>query len=319
MRHTDIIDKISRLSHDDFDEGSFRLFPVSDESIFYGIDHERNIVFVIESLNSRVAPIVQKTLKLRFAFNTRCTVHIESEKKEQYMHILTCYSRNADDIEAFIRLTDSFIFSYRDNNYPVSNLFTSLSSLFANDYVSINLKEARGFYAELYTIKYFHENSLDIFSYWQKRERLNFDFSISPRKKLEVKSTILSTRIHHFLHEQLIGDIYDIYIISILFRNDDRGLSLKTLIEEVREIARDDFDTLLYIDKLARRIHEEDISSIKFDEEYTRNNIRFYNAKVIPKFELEQPEGVSQTEYNSDLSNISSTTFEIVKSWIWNE
>lgn len=319
MEHNDIIDKVSQLSCSNLIEGSFRLFATDNKSIFYGIDHEKNMVFAIQSLNPKVAPILQKTMKLRFAFNTRCKAHFESVEEEKFMHILTCYSKEEEDIAAFIRLTDSFVQSYKENKYPVSSLFTSLSSLFANDHRIINLNQARGFYAELYAIKYFHENSLAIYLYWQKREKLNFDFSITSRKRLEVKSTISTNRIHHFLHEQLIGDIYDIYVISILLRNDDQGLSLKSLIEEVRGIAREDFDTLLYIDKLARGIHEEDTSLIKFDEEYTRNNIRFYNAKIIPKFESVQPEGVSQTEYNSDLTNIPSTSFEIVKSWIQNE
>lgn len=319
MKHNDIINNISQLFHNDLDEGSFKLFPVEDESIFYGIDHNRNIVFAIESLNPRVSPILQKTGKLRFTYNTKCMVHLESGKKESYMHILTCYSKDEEDVEAFIRLTDSFVLSNNENKYPIASLFTSLSSLFVNDYASVNLNQARGFYAELYTIKYFHDNSVDIFPYWQKKERLNFDFSITSRKRLEVKSTITSIRNHHFLHEQLIGDIYDIYVVSIMLRNDDKGLSLSSLISEVREIARNSFDTLLYIDKLVRGIQDEDISMIRFDEEYTRRNIRFYNAKVIPKFDSEQPEGVSQTEYNSDLTNIPSTAFEIVRKWIQNE
>lgn len=319
MKHNDIIDKVSQLSYSHLSEGSFRLFTTDNKSIFYGIDHEKNIVFAIQSINPKVAPILQKTKKLRFAFNTKCKVYFESVVEEKFVHILTCYSKDEEDIEAFIRLTDSFVQSYKENKYPVSSLFTSLSSLFANDYRIINLNQARGFYGELYAIKYFYENSIAIYPYWQKRERLNFDFSITSRKRLEVKSTISTNRIHHFLHEQLIGDIYDIYVISILLRNDDQGLSLRSLIEEVREISRDDFDTLIYIDKLARGVHEEDISLIKFDEEYTRNNIRFFNAKIIPKFESEQPEGVSQTEYNSDLTNIPSTSFEIVKEWIHNE
>lgn len=319
MKHNDIIEKVNQLSYSDLSEGSFRLFTTDNESIFYGIDHEKNMVFAIQSLNPRVAPILQKTKKLRFAFNTRCKAHFESAAEEKFMHILTCYSKEEEDISAFIRLTDSFVQSYNENKYPISSLFTSLSSLFANDHRIINLNQARGFYGELYAIKYFQENSLTIYPYWQKRERLNFDFSITSRKRLEVKSTISTNRIHHFLHEQLVSDIYDVYVISILLRNDDQGLSLKSLIKEVREIARDDFDTLLYIDKLARGIHEEDASLIKFDEEYTRNNIRFYNAKIIPKFESEQPEGVSQTEYNSDLTNIPPTLFEIVKGWIQNE
>lgn len=315
MKYGHIIDRINCLSHTDLEEGSFRLFTIDDEGIFYGIDHDGNIAFAIESLNSKVAPIVQRTSKLRFAFNTRCTVQFESGKGEKYMHILSCYSKVIDDIEAFIRLTDSFILSYRDNNYPVSSLFTSLSGLFANNYDSVNSNQAKGFYAELYTIKYFHVNNLDIHSYWQKKERLNFDFSITSQKKIEVKSTTSTIRMHHFKHEQLISEVYDIYVVSILFRYDDKGLTLKELIDEVRIIARNDFDTLLYIDKFSRSINEGDMTLIKFDEEYTKNNIRFYNAKAIPKFNSEQPEGVSQTEYNSDLSNIPSTELEVLKSW----
>lgn len=96
------------------------------------------------------------------------------------------------------------------------------------------------------------ELGINIGSFWQKRNKMNFDFTINRIKRMEVKSTIQSIRIHHFKHEQLLSDLYDIMIVSCLLRKDDAGLSLFELIQEIRIIAGKDYRTLLYIEQLIK-------------------------------------------------------------------
>ena len=57
-------------------------------------------------------------------------------------------------------------------------------------------------------------------------------FSISEKLKLEIKSTTKNSRTHHFRHEQLMTELYNIYVLSYMFRYDDEGLSLWELILE---------------------------------------------------------------------------------------
>ena len=59
---------------------------------------------------------------------------------------------------------------------------------------------------------------------------MKFDFSISEKVKLEVKATVKNIRTHHFRHEQLMTEVYDIFVLSYLLRYDDEGLSLFELL-----------------------------------------------------------------------------------------
>lgn len=44
---------------------------------------------------------------------------------------------------------------------------------------------------------------------------MKFDFSISEKVKLEVKATVKNIRTHHFRHEQLMTEVYDIFVCHI--------------------------------------------------------------------------------------------------------
>jgi len=88
-----------------------------------------------------------------------------------------------------------------------------------------------------------------------------------------------------------------------MLRADDQGLSLLDLVKDVQKIAASSFDTLMYIESFIMNFDEAELSNIKFDEEYLSRNLHVYRAENIPRFEDEQPKGVSKTEYDSDLTN----------------
>ncbi|PAK47926.1 PD-(D/E)XK motif protein [Paenibacillus sp. 7541] len=317
MNTEKILNQINSLQSAAPDD-KFMLFSIPDISptVYYGIDSNSNPVFVMESPNPNMNSQIQSTKKLFLSSNTKCEMIISGANFEKTVHILTCLSKLPEEQLAFIRLTEAFSKHLVSNNpYLLNELFTSLVSLFAQG-GKIACIELQGMYAELYVIKYFMSLGVNISSYWQKNNKMNFDFTINRTKRLEVKSTTKGMRIHHFKHEQLLSELYDIIIVSCLLRSDDAGLSLHELIQEVRAIASEDFRTLLYIEQLIKNIPEKLLHEIKYDETYLENNIRFYHASNVPKFNEFQPEGVTQTEYNSDLSASPHLFPHLVLKWL---
>ena len=53
-----------------------------------------------------------------------------------------------------------------------------------------------------------------------------------------------------------------------------------------------------------------------FDEIFLLNNIAFYDAIDVPKFNCKQPNGVTKTEYDSDLSLSNEISIDEVIKWI---
>lgn len=298
--------------------GQYSLFKIrlSDGDVYYGKDSGGHFVFATISQNVQLRTSVQKTRKLIFWFNAICNIVADGIDTETTMNVLTCLSDDENEILAFIRLTLAFI-EGADEQSPkrLYQLFTALTNLFANAHKA-NQVELQGFFGEIYAIKYFYQLGLNLSEYWQKKEKMKFDFSISAQKKIEIKSTTKELRIHHFRHEQLLSDLYDICIVSIMLRADDQGFSLLDLVRDVREIAINNFDTLMYIEDFIKNFDEAELSNIKYDTGYTDRNLRVYKATDVPRFQEGQPRGVSKTEYDSDLSNANPLLTSDFVDWI---
>lgn len=289
---------------------------LSDVDVYYGKDSGDHFVFAIISQNGQLRASVQKTKKLVFWFNAICDVVVDGMHTETTMNILTCLSNDENEILTFIRLTMAFIEGANEQSPKrLYELFTSLTNLFASAYKA-NQVELQGFYGELYAIKYFHQLGINLSNYWQKKEKMKFDFSISVQKKIEIKSTTKELRIHHFRHEQLLSNIYDICIVSIMLRADDQGFSLLDLVQDVRVITANNFDTLMYIEDFIKTFDEAELSNIKYDTGYIYRNLHVYKATDVPRFEQEQPRGVSKTEYDSDMTNINPLAINDFIDWI---
>lgn len=296
----------------------YRLFEYTGEpySIFYGVDSDANPVFIVPSLHPMMRHQIQYTRKLVLSSNLKCEMLINETLSEMTVHALTCLSNVRDERVAFIRLTEAFVKHLSvDQPYIMNELFSALVNLFAQQGKSSE-KELQGLYAELYVIYYFLNQGVNLCAFWQKQDKMNFDFSISASKRIEVKSTIRTERIHHFRHEQLLSDLYDIVVASLLLRKDDAGLSLFSLIEKVRSAIAQDFRTLLYIDRFVKNIPEDELRELRYDESYSAEHIRFFPAACIPKFNEVQPDGVIHAEYDSDLTLAECFTLTEMLSWL---
>ena len=265
----------------------------ADEVCYFGKDKDNNVVFLIPSLTTRVAPVYQETRSLRFAFNKKCTFRNDNSVETKVVHLLTCKERDEDKIMAFIRLTKAFAQNDRDNDqYYLARLFSSISSLFDKER-KVSEIELQGLFSELYTIIYFSKKSCDLSRFWQSRNMMKFDFSISEKKRLEIKSTLKTSRTHHFKHDQLLSELYDIHIISFLLRKSDFGVSLEDLVETIREAYPDNYALLMHIESSVAHVDKDMLRGIKYDELYLKDNMRYFDAKDIPHFNEKTPDGTN--------------------------
>lgn len=295
---------------------TYQVFFIESSSCYFGKDKDNNVVFMIPSNIPKIAAVYQETKSLRFAFNKKCTFRSETEEKTQVVHLLTCKEENEDKILAFIRLTRAFAQGKRDNDQLcLSKLFSSISSLFDRKR-QVSEIELQGLYAELYVILYLYKAGCDISKCWQSKNMMKFDFSISDRKRMEIKSTTKTSRTHHFKHDQLLSELYDIRIVSIMLQKNDYGESLGELIEQMQDKFADNYALLVHIESTISQIESEELYDIKYDSTYTRTNLRFYNAKDIPHFNEKTPDGVFNAEYDCVLDTSQSIMEQDMISWL---
>ncbi|MDE7328288.1 MAG: PD-(D/E)XK motif protein [Clostridia bacterium] len=287
----------------------YRCFGIGE--YYYGVDYEKHIVFLTKSQNFQCATI-QQTKQLIFIKNMLCTVETEEGIDINRFDIITCLATTAEHKMTFVELTNLFI-SQKESN--ITDYFICIKELFENKQ-TISTNEFQGIYAELFFIHYMKGIGVDICNLWQSIDRMKFDFSINDTKKVEVKSSIGESRIHKFRHEQLVTDIYDVWIVSMLLRKDDSGLSLYDLVHIVKDECRQNLQVLTHLENLLLNCASDDLKNIKYNESYTRKNMAFFKAIDVPRFKSNQPQGVSNTNYDSDLNNIRSREIEELKAWL---
>lgn len=275
-----------------------------DTNIMVGVDSSEQVCVVIKSANFRRFPTKYKTQNMSIECNTKVQFELKGELHEGIVHIIRCLSENQREKHLFLELAVVLIQESDSSEESLMETFNVLRTFF-NDKKSISDNELIGLYAELYTIYKLHE-PLQIEKYWQSRDRLKFDFSISEKIKLEVKATVKNTRTHHFRHEQLMTEIYDIYVLSYLLRYDDEGLSLFDLLMVCKELMSTDSRKLLRINYILKNAGEERLRDVRFNCAYTEANRHFYRATDIPKFNQNTPRGVANAEYDCVLDNVKS-------------
>lgn len=313
MHNDEIFQLLSQIPSFD---SQFLLFEVDIPSVYYGRTREGFLVFALDSQNTRLPRIMQQTKSLSFCFNEKGLFTIDGVQESRIIHLLVCKDCDPTKEDAFIRLT--YAFSTKEvpqDPYYVAKLFAALASLFDKRHVASEM-EMQGLYGELFTMLYFSEKGCDISKYWQSEDRMKYDFTISNQKKLEIKTTRRPVRIHHFRHSQLMSQSYEIFIVSIMLQKSDSGLSLLEIISTIRNKYQANYDLILHVESIISGIDESELSRFQFDEQYLRNNIRFFDAKNIPHFGELTPEGVINPEYDSDLSNTESVDAADVICWI---
>ena len=284
------------------------------ENVYWGKSRDNEVVFAIESLNKQTLPIVQTTKYLTLYVNEEFEINEGGQLRTANMSMLVLKIDDQYYLDLFVQLTQTFSLVVSEDE--LLKYFISLKDLFSLD-KKASLSELQGFYGELIAMYILKINyGVDISIYYQTEQKRKFDFSITDRKKIEIKTTTKSERIHHFLQEQLNIQRFDVRIISIMLQKDDKGMSLKELICECKEIFASNLGLMLCIERMLKNTSIEEIDKVKFNYAYTKENIKIFDARNIPRLNEKSPDGVYNVEYDSDLSSAIKETVNKTINWI---
>lgn len=281
----------------------YTLFPYT-ASMYVGVDADGTLAVILRSATGSRCPLIQKTKLLSVECNVVITHDLAGEKETIVAHIVKCYSPIEKEKDLFLELIEALLVSKTYTDEEIMEAFRTLINFFA-DRREPSDSELIGIYAELYTILSFSD-SVPMAKYWQSVDRMKFDFSVSEKLKIEVKATTKAFRTHHFRHEQLVADMFDIYIVSYMLRYDDEGMPLLEVINQAKPLLQDNPRKLCRVNLILKNVSPERLSGLKFSPEYTAAKQQIFNAANIPKFDQYTPDGVANAEYDCSLENIAS-------------
>lgn len=287
----------------------FSLIPYTDR-LYVGKDSVGHASIVILSNRPNRTTIRQKTKLLSVECNVSVAYSLAGIKHQDVVHIIRCLADSKKEEEIFVELAPLFNEPSLSDDQEESILETvSILSSFFADKSEPSYNELQGLFAELYTI-WSYADKVDLSWYWQSKGRMKFDFSLTEKDKIEVKSTLKNERKHHFRHEQLLSDIFRIYVVSYMLRVDDEGLSLYELIDKTKPLLQHDPRKVLIIDKYIKNTSEERLREVRFNEHLLQYCRKIYMADEIPKFKERTPSGVSNAEYDCILDNANDISEE---------
>lgn len=276
-------------------------------NVYFGKDSFGNYIFArVNSTNEKSFSFKTKTITVYqnydFVFTT------ENDIISNKFDVLILDSKFSYTLETFAKLC----FNFYDNNDNVS--ITKLTEDLIELYKVIgtgDYQSQQGLWAELFTILYVYKHyGINTAKYWHSDNYNKYDFSINERLKLEVKSTIKEYREHNFSHEQIFTN-NDVIVASVMMRKDDSGLTISDLFNEIEFLFSDEYERFKLL-KLELLKHSEN-NLLKFDLNYAFKNIKFFDNKKIPKFNIPEPDGVHGTTYCAQLEMIDSLGDEVAE------
>ena len=281
---------------------------------FWGKSSRGDIVYGVESNNKKLTPLNQTTKYLQIFLNTVFEVTFDGKTEKNSLSLVLLKKEGMNYLDVFIRLTATIKNTLTDQE--LLTYFLNLKNLFSNDSKK-SIKELQGLYGELFSMVYLKNRlNVDISGYYQSEDKRKFDFSVSELKRIEIKTTTLPARIHHFKLEQLDTLRYDILVVSIMLQKDDCGISLIDLIEQTKVLFSDNLKLMLHIENTIKNIDLEVMEMIKYNKKYSENNLRIYKAINVPRIQEKTMDGVFNVEFDSDLSSTKAFDENGINEWI---
>lgn len=235
-----------------------------------------------------------------------------------HFHAILLTSKDASEVESFLYIVEGFV-----NNQPpgpinaesIIGFFDALRRLFSTDAEPDAANAQQGLWGELYVMRATRGFRF-LAHHWHTDVNQTFDFS-AVGKRIEVKTSTAHERIHRFAHTQIFTESEEVIIASLLLHADDAGLTLRQLIEEARNelVNTPDYYKL---EKAVRKAGMGDprATGPAFNEAGANAELKWFRASEAPRFESPEPDGVSDTHYLVDLSNIAPLSKKELDEWL---
>ena len=167
-------------------------------------------------------------------------------------------------------------------------------------------KSVQGLWAELFVVTNATRPG-HLIGAWHAAPEDCYDFDAAGQR-LEVKSSVLRVRQHHFRLEQLWPPLgAEVLIASVLVERAGGGVSLGDLYKRVRLQVAANPELLSRLDRIvALTLGDSWRSAFEdaFDWQLAEASLAFFEPSAIPRIDAAVPLGVTQVQFVSDLTGI---------------
>ena len=249
--------------------------------------------------NESVAPY--RGMSIRLKFNINCKIHEENEK--QNYTILSCISNDEQIIKIFLDICQTTISQLGKEPTPkeISEKTQMLIDLFKE--MPNKLSSIVGLWGELFLIAS-SKNITKCLEAWHQHAEDKYDF-YDNNEALEVKCTTQTDRIHIFKHDQLVSNLKDHYVASIMISDDpNKGLSVVDLYEDIKKRCKlDNLNNKLkkIFFKIVGKTPYEELNEYRYSFDYSKKNLMYYKLKDISTL-VNKDDSVTDISYKVDLS-----------------
>lgn len=283
------------------------------------------LLILISEQNQDFIITNQNLFNIKVSHNIKC--EIESDNKviiRNNFSVVSYVGQNNDVKELFLSTCQILIKSLGQSpsNKQIKHIVSKFIELF-KAVKETPRNSIQGLWCELFLIEQssFPEK---LIAGWHSIPEEEFDFSFG-KLQLEVKSSSLESRTHHFSSRQL-NQINGtgIIIASVLVSSNVAGLSINDLLIKInKKLNNHPKQTeklhILVYSTLGTDI--EKVNQIKFDYDLAKESLRFYNSVEIPKINKKNiPDAVNNVKFTSNLDNCKSLNLNLdnlLKKHLW--
>jgi hypothetical protein len=245
--------------------------------------------------------------KLSVGFRRSCSVRFEDNVSSEVLTIATCKSSDPTLQSYFFSVCESLITALgsNPNETAVEHSFMALLELFKS-VTQPPIKTIRGLWAELYFIST-ADDPTEAVKAWHSTPNDTYDFNDGV-ERVEVKSTGQHQRVHEFSQAQLNPpDGISVVIASMFVERSGSGLSLQSILENIRTVLSGDAEILMQFESSAAKSLGNLMTTtldIGFDQGLASNTLQFFDSQDVPKIDrVNVPTDISSLRYSSDLSS----------------
>ena len=248
-----------------------------------------------------------KGANIRLRFNINCNIHEKNKKIFKNYTILSCTSDDKKIIQIFLEVCETTFskISSEPTTKEIKDITQSIIDLFKN--MPNKRLSLIGLWGELFLITS-SKNISKCLEAWHKHTEDKYDF-YDNNEALEVKCTSKTDRKHEFIHDQLISDLSDHYIASVMTReNLSVGLDV---IDLYKRILKKNLPIHL-VDKLKKiyyktigKTSDQELNEYKYDYDFAKRNVLYFKVSELSKIENRDP-AISNISYTVDLSQNQS-------------
>ena len=273
-------------------------------------DDNPSLLILISEDNQDFFITNQKLFNIKVNHNVKCEIETDSKISYDYFSVVSYIGKKNEIKEIFLKTCEVLIKSLGQNptNKKIKDTVDKFIELFKS-FKEPPKKSIQGLWSELFLID--QSNFPEKFiSGWHSIPEEKFDFSFK-NLRLEVKSTTSETRVHHFSSSQL-NPIKDtrIIIASFLLSINVAGVSITDLLYKINSKLRnhpEEKEKLHLIVYSTIGVDIDRIDQIKYDYNFAKEHMRFYDSNQIPKITPKNiPIEVKNIKFTSLLENSES-------------